>query len=219
MRVLVIALIVSTAVAAPAMAQTERGFVSGIAGYATSPDGTTGNMVGEVGGRLASHLLVFGSVGKFQNLQPSQIAPAVNQAVTTLANTDAAFLTGEARVPAWYWSAGLRVEMPTHSRVTPYILGSAGIARLTPTAQFTMGTGVLPDSTATVGEDVTSQVISLGLFSQPNPETAMLTTLGGGVSIPLSRHSLFDAGYRFSHVAADTPLNTQGATFGIGYRF
>ena len=44
-------------------------------------------------------------------------------------------------------------------------------------------------------------------------------TLGGGVEIPVARHWAIDAGYRFSRVAADTPLNAQGATFGFGYRF
>lgn len=219
MRVIIVALIVIAAAAPPAVAQTERGFVSGIAGFVTSPDGTTGNVLGEAGVRVAPHLLFFGGIGKFQNLQPSQVQSAVDQAVSSISTANAVVLNGEARVPAWYASAGLRVEMPTHSRITPYILGSAGLARLTPAAQFTMGTGVLPDSTAAVGDDVTSQVISLGFYTQPNPESALLTTLGGGVSIPLSRHSLFDAGYRFSHVAADSPLNAQGATFGIGYRF
>jgi len=28
-----------------------------------------------------------------------------------------------------------------------------------------------------------------------------------------------EADYRFSRIKADTPLNAQGATFGIGYRF
>jgi hypothetical protein len=28
-----------------------------------------------------------------------------------------------------------------------------------------------------------------------------------------------DAGYRLSRITADTPINTQGATFGFGYRF
>jgi len=44
-------------------------------------------------------------------------------------------------------------------------------------------------------------------------------TLGGGVEIPVARHWAIDAGYRFSRVDADTPLNAQGATFGFGWRF
>ena len=44
-------------------------------------------------------------------------------------------------------------------------------------------------------------------------------TFGGGVGVPVSRHWIVDAGYRFSRIDADTPVNAQGATFGLGYRF
>ena len=54
--------------------------------------------------------------------------------------------------------------------------------------------------------------------------TARLTTLGGGVQVPLAQHWVVDAGYRYSRIAADTtlsaaPLNTNGMTFGFGDRF
>ena len=42
--------------------------------------------------------------------------------------------------------------------------------------------------------------------------------LGGGVEVPVTRRWAVDAGYRFSRVSAETPLNAQGATFGFGYR-
>jgi len=43
------------------------------------------------------------------------------------------------------------------------------------------------------------------------------------VALPLhenhGQHWAIDAGYRFARIAADTPLNAQGVTFGFGYRF
>lgn len=68
-------------------------------------------------------------------------------------------------------------------------------------------------------DDVTSQIESTGVFSLPAASTAFMYTLGGGVDIPLARRWSVDAGYRFSRVAADTPLNAQGVAVGIGYRF
>ncbi len=49
-------------------------------------------------------------------------------------------------------------------------------------------------------------------------------TLGGGAQILVAPHWAVDAGYRYSHIAADTtlsasPLMTNGLTFGVGYRF
>jgi opacity protein-like surface antigen len=61
--------------------------------------------------------------------------------------------------------------------------------------------------------------VSAGDFTVVSATTAFMFTLGGGVAIPVASHWAIDAGYRFSRIAADTPLNAQGLTFGFGYRF
>ena len=56
---------------------------------------------------------------------------------------------------------------------------------------------------------------------QPSVDTttAFMMTVGGGVDIPVAHRWSVDAGYRFSRIAADTPMNVNGVTFGLGYRF
>jgi len=204
MRVVVCVAAVIVLRATPSFAQqTERGYVEGAAGFATSPDTTSGDVLGEVGVRIAPHLLVFGDFGQFHNLQPSTIQPSVDLATATLAADQGVTVVGTGRVPASYAIGGLRFEIPTNSRVTPYVLGGVGFARLTPTA----------------GDDVTDQIVSMGDFTQPAATTAFTFSLGGGVAIPVAHHWTADIGYRFSRVSADTPLNAQGMTFGVGYRF
>ena len=220
MRVLMMAATVTLFTAAPLLAQSERGYITGVGGFAATSDTTSGNVLGEAGVRIAPHLLVFGSLGEFHNLQPSELQPTVDSTTAVLAAGQGLNVLGTARVPAWYSVGGLRFEVPTSGHVSPYLLGGIGAARLNPTAQFTFSSGTLPDgSTPTVGDDVTSQLVAAGDFTAPPSTTAFMFTLGGGVEIPVSRHWAIDAGYRFSRVAADTPLNTQGATFGFGYRF
>jgi opacity protein-like surface antigen len=220
MRALIIVTAVSLLPAAPLLAQTERAYVTGMGGFAASTDTTSGNVVGEVGVRIAPHLLIFGNLGQFHNLQPSDAQPAVDGTTATLAGTTGLNVIGTARVPAWYSVGGLRYEVPTRGRVLPYVLGGIGFARLTPTGQFTYSNGTLPDgSTAAVGTDVTSQLVTAGYFTTPPAANAFMYSLGTGVEIPVARHWAVDAGYRFSRVAADTPLNAQGMTFGFGYRF
>jgi len=91
---------------------------------------------------------------------------------------------------------------------------------VTPTATFTFTSGTFADgSTPPEGFDITSQLVTAGEFTTPAASTAAMVTFGGGVEIPVARHLAVDAGYRFSRVAADTPLNAQGMTFGVGYRF
>jgi hypothetical protein len=206
--------------AAPSMAQTERGYINGAGGFAVSPETTSGDVLAEAGVRVAPHISVFGDFGQFHNLQPSDVQPVVDSTTAALSQTNGLNVIGTGRVPAWYSIGGVRLEVPTHSRVSPYALGGIGFARLTPTAQFIYSSGTLPDGTTpSVGDDVTSQIETAGDFVTPAPSTSFMFTLGGGVEVPVARHWAVDAGYRFSRITADTPINTQGATFGFGYRF
>lgn len=220
MRALMISATVTLLSAAPVFAQTERGYVTAAGGYAASPDTTSGDVLGEVGLRVAPRLLVFGDVGDFHNLQPSDIQPSIDAATAFVATTQGVSVTGTGRVPAWFSLGGLRYEMPMQHRVSPYFLGGIGFARLMPTAQFTYSSGSFPDGTTPIaGQDVTGELLTAGAFAVPAPSTAFMFTLGAGVDVPVASHWAVDAGYRFSRVDAAVPLNAQGLTFGFGYRF
>lgn len=200
-----------------AQSEQERAYVNVGGGVAVSPDVTSGDVVGEAGVRVAPHVFVFGELGQFHNLQPSLVQPAVD-VTDTLLSTTGVSVTGTARVPAWYSMGGARYEMPTHG-VTPYVLGGAGFARLTPSAQFIYASGTLGDSTPVAGADVTSQLITLGDFTQPAASTAFTFTAGAGVEVPVAPHVNVDVGYRLSRVDADTPLTAHSVVAGIAYRF
>jgi opacity protein-like surface antigen len=198
---------------------TERGYLTGIGGFAVTPETTSRDVVVEGGVRIAPHLLVFGDVGRFHDLQPSDVQDNID--LTTQASADQGLaVVGTGRVPAVYSVGGLRFQPTSFGRVSPYIMGGVGVAHLKPTARFTYSSGTLPDgSTPAVGDDVTTQLESAFDFSLPLPSTSLMTMLGGGVEVPLSRHWAVDADYRYSRIAADTPFNVQGAAFGFGYRF
>jgi len=205
--------------APPLFAQTERGYVSGFGGFAVTPDTTSGNALAEVGIRVAPHIVVFGDVGQFHDVQPSAVQPFVD-ATTAMLQTTGLNVTGSARVPAFYSLGGVRYELPRQTHVDPYVLGGIGFARMTPTAEFSYASGPLPDgSTPSVGDDVTSQLITAGDFATPAATNAFMYTLGGGVDIPVTQRWIVDAGYRFSRISSDTPVNIQGVNFGVGYRF
>jgi opacity protein-like surface antigen len=206
--------------AAPALAQSERGYANVSGGMAISPDTTSGDVLGEVGVRVARNLFVFGDVGQFHNLQPSAAQPTVDATVLAL-SSDGLTVTGTARVPAWQMLGGVRYLIPTRSAATPYVLGGAGLARLSPTAQFIYASGPLPGATVTPtsGDDVTSQLVSLGDFTNPAATNAFMFTLGGGVQVPIAPRLNVDVGYRLSRINTDTPVNAHSIIAGIGYRF
>lgn len=206
--------------AGSSFAQTSRIYASAAGGVTVAPDGKTGDALGEVGVRIAPNLYVFGDVGQFHNLQPSDVQPAVDGLDASLA-AGGLSVTGTARVPAWYSMGGLRWTIPLSPRATPYVFAGAGFARLTPGAQFTYTSGTLLGATTppVAGEDVTSQLMALGDFTTPPASTAFMFAVGGGVEAPIAPHLVADVGYRVSRVSADTPLNAQSITFGVGYRF
>ncbi len=205
--------------ASPSFAQSERGYVAGAGGFAVTSENTSGAVQLEGAVRIAPRLLVFGNIGQFHNLQPSDVQPAIDLAAEQLSTTGLNTI-GTGRVPATFATGGLRYELPVIGRMTPYALGGIGFAHLTPTATFTYSSGTLFDgSTATTGQDITSEVETTGAFTVPAPSTAFMYSLGGGVQIPIAGPWAADVGYRFSRIAADTPVNAQGVTFGVGYRF
>jgi opacity protein-like surface antigen len=219
MRGFLIATAISLIAAAPAAAQTDRAYVAGFGGFAVSPDTTSGQVLGEVGVRLAPHLFAFGDLGQFHNVLPSTLQPSVDTTVSTL-GAEGLSLTATARVPVWYGLGGIRYQIPAASHFYPYVTGGVGFARVTPTAEFIYSSGTLPDgSTPLAGDDVTSRVETAGDFVIPAATTSFMFQLGGGVSVPLAQHWSVDAGYRFSRVETDTPFHTQGATFGFSYHF
>jgi len=205
--------------AAPAFAQSERGYISGAGGFAVTPEATSGAVMLEGGVRVAPHLLVFGDLGQYHDLQPSDVQPAIDLATEQLSTTGLNTI-GTGRVPATFALGGLRYELPTFHGFLLYALGGVGIARLSPTATFTYSSGPLADgTTAALGQDITSQVESSGSFAPPPATTVLMYSFGGGVQVPVFGPWTADVGYRFSRFNADTPVNAQGVTFGIGYGF
>jgi len=232
-RTLMMAATVTLLTAAPLLAQTQEkgvggedapGYVTGMGGFATSVGNTTGALLVEGGVRIVPHVMVFGNIGRFGNLQ-TDLQPTLDAATSALAVNQGLSVIGGGSLPATYFTGGLRVEVPTNSRVMPYVLGGFGVARLNPTAQFTFSSGTLPDgSTPAVGTDVTSAITSSGSFTDPPASSAFMFTFGGGAQVLVAPHWVVDAGYRYSRIAADTtlsasPLTTNGLTFGVGFRF
>lgn len=204
--------------------QDARGYVTGLGGFATSVGHTTGDMLVEGGVRIAPHVMVIGNIGRLGNVQ-ADLQPTLDATTATVAANQGLGVTGGGSLDAWYGQGGLRVEIPTRSRVMPYGLGELGRARLNPSPQFFFSSGTLPDGTTPdVGAEVTTALASAGSFALPPASTATMMTVGGGVQVRTARSWVADVGYRYSRIAADSTLsasslNANGMTFGFGYRF
>jgi opacity protein-like surface antigen len=227
MKRLAIVVALIAVVAAPVCAQESgvpnKGYVSAFGGAVWAGGNSTGSVLFEGGARIAPHVMVFGNVGRFANLQ-ADLQPTLD-ATTTALSDEGLGVTAGGKLPAWYGVGGARAEIGAGKHAVPYALAGIGAARLNPTPQFAFSNGIMPDgSTPTVGTDVTATLVSAGTLTTPAPSTALMVMLGGGVQIPLVPHFAVDVGYRYSRIAADTTLNagalnTNVMTFGVGYRF
>ena len=228
-RTLMMAVTAALFTAGPVFAQEKggqdaSGYVTGLGGMAASVANTSADVLIEGGVRIAPHIMVFGNVGRFGNLM-SDLQPTLDATTAALAANDGLTLIGGGSLPATYVTGGLRVEIPTNSRVMPYVLGGIGVAHLNPTPQFTFSSGTMPDgSSPALGADVTTAVVAAGEITPTPASSAFMFTLGGGLQVPVAPHWVVDAGYRYSRVAADSTLSASGlsvngVTFGFGYRF
>lgn len=233
MRRLGMAITLAALAAAPVFAQ-ERGqnggwqdapaYITGLGGFQAATGQTTGDVLLEGGVRIAPHVMVFGDLGWFKNLQ-GDLTSSLNSTVTSLQNSQGLIVTGSGTLPALYSIGGARVEIPASDLFLPYVFGGAGVAHLTPTQQFLFSSGTMPDgSTPTAGQNVTSSLTTTGVFTPTPASNAFMYTVGGGVLIPVAQRWVVDAAYRYSRIAADStlsasPLSTNGMTFGLGYRF
>src|SRR6516165_5447554 len=89
-------------IAAPLFAQSEHGYIAGAGGFAITPQTTSGDALVEGGVRVAPHLMLFGDLGQYHNVQPSDVQPAIDSTVAMLSSSQGLTTIGDGRVPATY---------------------------------------------------------------------------------------------------------------------
>jgi opacity protein-like surface antigen len=191
-------------VCAPSIAGAqERASLEGFGGLSLNTL-TSESFMPSVGGRLtvevAPAVQIIGEAGRLDNVLP------------TLSN--AAFTAADVglRVSALYGEGGVRLLMAPSSPVTPYVEGTAGLARL----------GVSVDRFGPIGN--AAATIALQFVDRTTP------TLGAGGGLLLRGGPMvFDVGYRYKQLFADDmlriglgfgqQLHTHQARVGFGIRF
>jgi opacity protein-like surface antigen len=98
------------------------------------------------------------------------------------------------------------------SKVEPYVLAGAGIAKVKQDATFTIGgtdvTSTLQQFNTQLGTDLS------GSFTKP------IIVFGGGVTYPVWQQLIVDFQFRFGRILAeDGGINVSRVGIGIGVRF
>jgi opacity protein-like surface antigen len=221
MRYVFILTLVATLWTTAAYAQEPRGYVEGNGALSRLTGSTSSaELSGEVGVKVAPNVVLFGNIGNLRDAHWSSLQTSVDSTVSTLSSDDGLTATATAKVPTWYSMGGARIQFPNHSAVTPYVFGGIGFARMNPSVRFLYQDGTtLSGNPANVGDDITADIVSSGLFTTPARTTSLMLRTGAGLQVPISKHLLGNIGYSVSRISADTPIHAQDFTFGLGIKF
>lgn len=198
---------------AAAAQDAPKGYVEGLAGAARTVETDTA-YAGLAAWRLNDRLHLFGEVGRMRNVIGRDLADrlaAVKAGI--VADNRRRFgaefpVVFEPRVPAWYGFGGLRVPGPTGGRLSTYLEGGAGTARLDPQVHLTVN-----------GETLDSEVAAITGLGEGRQQLEFLAGGGGGVAFQAWKRLRVEGGYRYMRLFGDAKTNINRVHVGGGWSF
>jgi Outer membrane protein beta-barrel domain len=201
---------------APPAAATaaDKGYVEVVAQSATG-NVTSQSFGVEAGVAILPRLMVFVEAGRTNDVSPHALGSAAQRIAGSLSQTlsNVEFTVKE---PATFVAAGIRYSLlpAGESHIRPYVMAGYGLARLEKNVKFSVG-----------GTDVTGNLsqapyyVTLGTDLQGTSSSGMLVA-GGGVTVPVVTHLIFDFQVRIGRILAeDEAITVVRAGAGIGVRF
>jgi opacity protein-like surface antigen len=191
--------------------EPNRGYIEGVA-QASFGNVTSQSYGAEAGYRLTTILGVFVESGYTKDVASSAMGAAAQQIADYLTAAGQSNVSYTVKQPAGFGQAGVRIEIPmSSSRITPYVLGGLGVARVKQDVKFFINgadvTTNLPQYGVVLGSDLAGQGYK------------MLLTVGGGAQWPLKNRLLLDLQLRYGRIFTDPGTNVVRAGVGFGMRF
>ena len=142
----VVKVVVMMVLALPAVARAQdapKGYLQGIVGAAHTEE-TDSAYAGLGAWRVSGRLHIFGEVGRMRNVigpelsrQLAEVEAQIIASNMTQFNTTFPVVF-DARVPTWYGLGGVRADGPSRGKLTTYVEGGVGTARLDPQVHITI---------------------------------------------------------------------------------
>jgi len=177
--------------------------------YGNAPSQSYG---AEIGFRIVKHLQVFAEGGRTTNVASAGLGATAKGIAQYLQRTQPGPAGFTAQEPMTFGVGGLKVLIPTGSRMELYALAGGGMATVKPVVHFFLA-----------GRDVTGGLTSLGVelgTDLSGTFTKPMVVLGGGVVCPLWRHVALDFQYRGGRLMDGAgSFDTHLAGAGLGIRF
>jgi len=194
-----------------AASDADRGYVEG--GVQSAFGNVTSQSYGaEFGITVRPGIQIYAEGGMVRDVATTEISTAAQTIAGVLSQTQTN-VGYHVKQPVDFVVGGIKIVVPTQGKLRPYVMGGAGIAKVTQDATFSVG-----------GTDVTSSLptqyfIQLGT-DLSGSYTKMMISVGGGVMWPAWQRLVLDLQYRYGRILAeDAGINVNRAGIGIGVRF
>jgi len=188
----------------------DRGYVEGVA-QASFGNVTSQSFGAELGFRITPTLELFVEGGHVRDAAAPSVGDGAQQIATYLTTVQSGAVSFGVKQPVTFGDAGVRYLFQTSSRLTPYVLGAAGVARVNNNVTFSIN-----------GTDVTSTLANYFVVlggDLAGSSTKAMMVIGGGVQWPAWQQLVVDVQYRYGRIFADPGTNLNRAGVGIGLRF
>jgi hypothetical protein len=161
---------------AQAGAQTRGGHIEGFGGTTFGTTTTAPTFGGSIAIPFGDHVQIVGEAGRLTDIKASLLDDVLG------------FTSVDVGMSAWYAEGGARFIASRHASVRPYIEGTAGVARLSPSVGVNGFLGAVTNT-------------GLSFLSQTEP------IIGGGGGVLLQGGPVVvDIGYRYKKILASSGL-------------
>jgi opacity protein-like surface antigen len=196
-----------------AAAAQERGYVQGLTGAARGVE--TDSVYGGIGAwRIGDRLEVFGEVARLRNALGPELRDQLAAIETALrAAIEAQFGTAfpvvfEPRVPAWYGLGGVRLRGPAAGRLSTYLEGGLGAARLDPQVHLTVN-----------DEPLDTEIAAVTGLDDDRQQLEFIAGGGAGLAFQVWRRIRIEGGYRYMRLFGDAKTSLNRVHLGAGLTF
>lgn len=189
-----------------------RGYIQGLGGGARTFDNDT-VYAGLGAWRLNDRVDLFGEVGRMRNVIGRELRDDLAAVEGTIRASNASQFNQtfpvvfEARVPAWYGFGGVRVHGPSAGKLSTFVEGGAGSARLDPQVHLSVN-----------GENLDAEAAALTGLGEGRQQLEFLAGGGGGVAVQLGRLRV-EGSYRYMRMFGDAKANINSVRVGAGWSF
>lgn len=164
--------------------------------------------------RLNGGLHVFGEIGRMRNAIGPDLTDRLTGIEADIVATNVRQFGSEfpvvfeARVPTWYGFGGLRFHGPSAGRLSIYLEGGAGTARLDPQVHLTVN-----------GENLDSEAAAITGLGEGRQQLEFLAGGGAGVAFRAGKRIRIEGGYRYLRMFGDARTNINRVHVGAGWAF